>query len=220
MSGIRKTAIQSIGHIHVVDSTGLEYFGCNQEWYTSYWRRFTGCGPSTASTLLIYLQRSGRINFPIGGYDKKDCKLVMDSVWPYVNPTVRGVNTSDIFVDGIEKFASVHGFSIECQRLVLPHADGRPSLSDAVNFIENGLRKDCPVAFLNLHNGKVKNLESWHWLTIVQIARDKDLQHVEVTVFDGDSADTVDFKNWYETTARDGALVYLVVPDREEDECG
>lgn len=211
---MKTTSINSINHIHVTDSTGFEYFGCNQQWYSTFWQRLSGCGPSVATTLLIYLQRSGKIHFAVSGYDQKDCKLVMDDIWSYVTPTRHGVNTSDIFCEGIQRFAKDQGFAIACDRLVFSRFDEpRPALNEAVQFIADGLAQDCPVAFLNLHNGKVKNLESWHWVSIVGLDHDASLEKVTLTIFDGDKADLIDFKTFYETTKKGGALVSLRVPD-------
>ncbi len=206
-------SIKTISHINVVDSTGLEYFGCNQQWYETFWQRLSGCGPSVATTLLLYLQRSGQIDFAVSGYDQTDCKLVMDDIWSYITPTRQGVNTSDLFCEGILRFASDQGFKIECERFVFPRFDEeRPELKDAVQFIADGLSHDCPVAFLNLHNGKAKNLEAWHWVSIVALDYDADFKTVNVTIFDGDKSDRIDFKTFYETTKKGGALVSLRVP--------
>ena len=30
------------------------YFGGNQEWFETKWRRMSGCGPTTASTIIMY----------------------------------------------------------------------------------------------------------------------------------------------------------------------
>lgn len=205
-----KTSLSSIELINVTDASGLEYFGCNQEWFGTFWQRLSGCGPSVAATLLLYLQRRGALDLPISGYDKKDCTLFMEQVWTHVTPTLQGVNTAELFCDGILSFAAANGVPLSCERLILPKkAEERPALADAVAFIEAGLNNDSPVAFLNLHNGKVKALEAWHWVTIVALETDPLTSAATVTIFDGDKADRVDFTVWYETTKKGGALVYL-----------
>lgn len=211
-TAIKTTSIKALEHIHVIDSNGFEYFGCNQEWYSTFWQRLSGCGPSVATTLLLYLVRSGQIEFAVSGTDQADCKLVMDDIWTYITPTRRGVNTSEIFCQGITRFAEDQEIALACERLVFSRFDEiRPTLEEAVDFIERGLDRDCPVAFLNLHHGKAKNLESWHWVSIVSVDRDGAYDTVRVTIFDGDKADKIDFKTFYETTKKGGALVSLIV---------
>ena len=41
-----------------------------------------------------------------------------------------------------------------------------------INFVRLGLDQDCPVAFLNLSNGRLTNLDSWHWVTITGLLAD------------------------------------------------
>jgi len=197
-------------NIHVVDHSGQEYFGCDQNWFSSEWQQMSGCGPSTASTLLFYLQKSGRIDLPVHGLERKDCMLLMETVWSHVTPTQDGIYLIEQFCSGIQSFARSHGFSLDCQSLGIPEStESRPDLADAVDFIARGLDQDCPIAFLNLSKGAVINLEEWHWVTIVAIETDDKRDQVFVTIFDGDKSDTIDFKRWYQTTIDGGALIYL-----------
>lgn len=203
-------ALKKLENIHAVDRSGLEYFGCDQNWYASEWQKISGCGPSTASTVLLYLQKSGRINLPIQVMEQKDCALLMEAVWSHVTPTPNGIYLVEQFCSGIRSFAQAHGFSLNCHSLDIPEnkAD-RPDLANVVAFIAQGLDQDSPIAFLNLGRGDVNNLEEWHWVTIVALEKDARLDHVLVTIFDGDKSDSVDFKQWLETTADGGALIYL-----------
>ena len=227
--------LSKLDTIHTVDQSGLEYFGCDQNWYTSKWQKMSGCGPSTASTLLLYLQKSGRIDLPIHVLEQKDCALLMEDVWSHVNPTQNGIYLVEQFCAGIQSFAHSHGFELDCHSLDIPESiESRSGLADAVAFIIRGLAQDCPIAFLNLSNGAVSNLEEWHWVTIVALETDADLATSEnlltddrldagdhqaqvlVTIFDGDKSDTIDFKLWYQTTTDGGALIYLDTVKPEE----
>ena len=33
------------------------YYGGNQDWYNSYFKRLAGCGPTTASTIIMYEEK-------------------------------------------------------------------------------------------------------------------------------------------------------------------
>ena len=209
--------LRHLENIHVVDHAGHEYFGCDQNWYSSEWQQMSGCGPSTASTLLLYLQKSGRIDLPVHVFEQKDCKLLMEAVWTHVTPTQDGIYLIEQFCDGIQSFARSHGFSLDCQALNIPERTSlRPELTDVISFIAYGLDQDCPVAFLNLSSGEVNNLEAWHWVTIVGLETDERQDQVFVTIFDGDKSDKIDFKRWYQTTIDGGALIFLdrVSPDK------
>lgn len=211
--------LRHLENIHVVDHSGLEYFGCDQNWYASKWQQMSGCGPSTAATLLLYLQKSGKIDLPVHGFEQKDCMLLMETVWFHVTPTQDGIYLIDQFCSGIQSFAHTYEFSLDCQSLEIPErTESRPELANVVAFITCGLDHDCPIAFLNLSNGAVNNLEEWHWVTIVALETDDTQDQVSVTIFDGDKSDTIDFKRWYQTTIDGGALIYLdhVNPDISE----
>lgn len=197
-------------NIHTVDESGLEYFGCDQNWYQSKWQQMAGCGPSTAATLLLYLQRSRRIDLPVHVFEQKDCLLLMEAVWSHVTPTQNGIYLIEQFCTGIQSFARSHGFALDCHSIDIPEQiTARPDLPAMVAFISQGLESDSPIAFLNLSNGAVSNLEEWHWVTIVALETDDLLDQVMVTIFDGDKSDQVDLKRWYETTIDGGALIYL-----------
>ena len=209
--------LRNLKNIHAIDHSGLEYFGCDQDWYASKWQQVSGCGPSTAATLLLYLQKSGRINLPVHVFEQKDCLLLMEAVWSHVTPDQDGIYLIEQFCSGIQSFARSHGFTLDCHSLdILESGALKPKLADAVTFISNGLAKDCPIAFLNLSNGTVTNLEEWHWVTIVALKTNDTQNQSIVTIFDGDKSDTIDFSRWYQTTADGGALIYLDTPHLAE----
>jgi len=202
--------LQNLNKIHALDPSGPEYFGCDQNWYDTEWQRMSGCGPSTASTLLLYLQKTGRIELPVKVNAQKDCRLLMETVWEHVTPTPNGIYRVEQFCQGLKSFADKNGFSLQCHDLMIDaQSDRRPSLKAAASFIEKSLDQDCPIAFLNLCNGTVQNLEEWHWVTIVALEYDDEDNEATVTIFDGDKAEEIDFGCWLTTTTEGGALVYL-----------
>lgn len=206
-------ALNHLEYIHQVDPSGLEYFGCDQNWFPSEWQQISGCAPSTAATLLVYLQKSGRIQFPIDILGQQDCRLLMESVWTHVTPTMDGIYLIDQFCAGIRSFADANGFALDCHSLHIPeYREDRPSLQQSVDFIRDALAHDSPVAFLNLSNGTVINLEEWHWVTLVALESSSLPEAAFTTVFDGDRSAVIDFRQWLETTVEGGALIWLEVP--------
>jgi hypothetical protein len=202
------------GRIHIADSEGKIWYGCDQEWFPSYWQRMAGCGPCVASNIILYLLRSGRIALPFGTHGKDDIIRLMQTAWEHVTPTARGLNTPELMKKGMEDFSNAHSFKLKCSLLNIPKKQAeRPPFSEMAGFIAEGLASDSPVAFLNLSNGAVKNLDSWHWVTIVSLTWDRDNDSVFANVFDGEREMPIDLKLWYETTTLGGGFVYFRTED-------
>jgi hypothetical protein len=192
------------------------YHGGDQEWYVDTWRQRAGCGPTTAATLLYYLaQRDAdkQALWPTAPTrTREDFLQFMDLVWEDVTPGMRGLNRSVLFTDGVERLSARRGVALTAHVLEVPETIGRRKGFDHFSsFVMRGLRSDCPVAFLNLSNGKAERLHSWHWVTIV--AARWDAEHPEndwsVTVFDEGKSIEIDLKCWYDTSLLGGALVWF-----------
>jgi len=210
-------ALRNLENIHRIDSAGDEFFGCDQNWFRTEWQQMAGCAPSTAATLLLYLKESGRIHLPMDVIGKDDCLLLMEAVWHHITPTANGIYLIEQFCGGIESFARSHGLSLDCRALSIP-ASGqpRPTRAEAVDFIIEGLAHDTPIAFLNLCNGDVADLEEWHWVTLVSLDLDPDRNEALASLFDGNMSVCFNFGRWYETTIDGGALVYLTAADQKQ----
>lgn len=192
------------------------YYGGDQEWYVDTWRQRAGCGPTTASSLLYYLAQRDpdkRALWPTASTrTREDFLRFMDLVWEDVTPGMRGLNRSYLFTDGVERLASRHGVALTAHILEVPESIGRRKGFDHfASFLTRGLVSDCPVAFLNLSNGKAERLHSWHWVTIVAARRDADHPETElaVTIFDEGKSIEIDLKCWYDTSLLGGALVWF-----------
>ena len=70
------------------------------------------------------------------------------------------------------------------------------------------LAADSPVAFLNLSHGLVKELDSWHWVTIVGLEQHGD-GLMQTTILDGGREYAVDFRLWFQSTRAGGGLIYV-----------
>jgi hypothetical protein len=56
-------AIRNPEYLHVTDEDGTQFLGCEQEWFGTLWQRRSGCGPTVASNLMLYLHRRGPSRF-------------------------------------------------------------------------------------------------------------------------------------------------------------
>ena len=211
-----KTSIQNPEHFFLRTDSQETVCGCNQDWYPTLWQRRAGCGPTTASNLLIHHQRAGQIALPQELHVTADGLRLMEEVWHYVTPTAMGVHTPGIFEQGLRNFFSQKTLSVSTHSLRIPSRRHlRPSFAETVGFIRTGLSQDSPVAFLNLANGTVRKLDPWHWVTITALDEHNE-KAVEIEICDNLNCFTMDLHEWYETTSRGGGFVYLTVPSVQQ----
>ncbi len=205
-----KTTIRNPGHL-LLAAENQPVCGCNQDWFRSLWQRRAGCGPTTASNLLIYHQRAGHLTLPQPVLSTDQGLVLMESVWPHVKPTAMGVHTPGLFARGLQSFFSHYGIKAQTQALLVHRrSNRRPAFAEVVAFIRAGLALDGPVAFLNLSNGAIRQLDPWHWVTITALV-EHSLTDVEVEICDNLNRFTMNLREWYETTSRGGGFVYLVL---------
>lgn len=77
----------------------------------------------------------------------------------------------------------------------------RPGWEQLRAFVAASLACDCPVAFLNLDNGKIRQLDRWHWVTLIGLEGDT------ASIVDNGNAFTMDLNLWYATTKTRGGFV-------------
>ena len=87
----------------------------------------------------------------------------------------------------------------------------RPKLSKVIDFLEGALVNDAPIAFLNLCNGEEKNLQRWHWVTIISLEYSEDRKSVFIKILDEELIKKIDLTLWYNTTTLGGGFVYFTV---------
>ncbi|MDP2814898.1 MAG: hypothetical protein Q8S15_05755 [Erysipelotrichaceae bacterium] len=187
----------------IMDSkTNRIFYGCDQDWYTTKWQQLSGCGPTVATNMVIYIlkkQFTTRLEYV----------QLMRDVRKYVTPKIGGVNRTSIYYRGLSRYFSNSDWSMDFRYLNVPKKSQRPSFDQITVFINYALEHDSPIAFLNLHNGKVKNLEAWHWTLIIESHLDNENDHTMVTILDNGEKKTIDLKLWYESTNNDGGFVYF-----------
>ncbi|MBP7401677.1 MAG: hypothetical protein KBA30_03610 [Clostridia bacterium] len=197
----------------VLDGT---HRGGDQEWYADEWHRRAGCGPTTASTLTYYLAQRDPAKRPLwptaDRRTREDFLGLMDLVWEYVTPGMRGLNRSCMFTGGMERLASDRSVPLTAHVLEIPESLGaRKGYAHFLSFLRRGLEADCPVAFLNLSNGRTERLHSWHWITVIAAAWDDNDPEagLTATVLDEAHSFDIDMKCWYDTSLLGGALVWF-----------
>ncbi len=184
----------------------LIYHGANQDWYSAYWHRKAGCGPTTAANILRYM--ADRLDLPVQSGQKEQMQKLMEWTWDYVTPGLMGLNSTRLFEEGMDRLLEDINSPLRCQVLNIDDEQGkRAQLHELEAFLGEGLGADSPVAFLNLDRGALQNLESWHWVTIIGIERSG--ESLWAICADNGRMLRLDMNRWLETTKRHGGFVYL-----------
>jgi hypothetical protein len=138
----------------------------------------------------------------------------MEEIWKYVTPTKQGIPTTKMFYEALFNYTKAKGLNVEYGFCDV-HEDKfrRPELSEIIDFLESALIKDAPVAFLNLCNGEVKNLDKWHWVTIISMEYTEDKNNAFVNILDEGLIKNIDLALWRKTTTLGGGFVYFTTKD-------
>jgi len=188
---------------------GQVCLGGIKTWYRTIWKRKAGCGPTTASNLFAQLARQDPRFLPLCPYDtatKAGFLSLMNDVWQYITPTLMGVNTTEIFASGAVRYAGERGITLKPRVLDIPlRPDTRPAAETVGAFIEDAFAENLPVAFLNLCNGGVRNLDKWHWVTLVSVNRDT----LRAEICDQGKKSEIDLALWLRATTKGGGFVVL-----------
>lgn len=184
---------------------GTLYHGADQDWFPDPWQRRAGCGPTTASLIFHYLARQ-RSEFsplrPEMGTEWTDFLEHMCRVWEYVTPRSHGLNRPEYMVEGMAAYGKAVGVPLTPTLFSFPSArTKRPPWEGLRAFVAAGLETDCPMAFLNLDNGKIKQLDRWHWVTLIGLEGDT------ASIVDNGNTFTMDLRLWYATTKTRGGFV-------------
>ncbi len=206
---IRKT-LKNPEAFEVRESTGESAgYGFQQDWYPTLWQRTSGCGPTAASEIFFYLERN-HLRGGNSGLTKSEAVALMEGVWNSVTPTIHGIPNTEILRRGIAAYSAANGLGYVTESVEIPAKPSlRPELSTLLEFFSDSLERDLPVAFLNLNNGTVKALDSWHWVVVVSLEVEEDLSAAYITFPDEGIKKRIDFAEWFRTTSRGGGLVRI-----------
>lgn len=179
--------------------------GADQDWFPTFWQREAGCGPTAAAVVFAYLAQAHPELRPLCPQDIKEraaFTALMCRVWDYITPGIYGLNRPEVMRDGMACYGKAQGILLSPVLLEIPAAPTkRPCLETVCRFIGESLTRECPVVFLNLHNGKVRELDRWHWVTITA------LDGVQAEILDSGRSLNIDLALWLATTRRRGGFV-------------
>lgn len=184
-------------------------WGASQTWYGDRWQRSAGCGPTACAHLLWYLSHTrGELRglCPYGDDSRAALLRLMEEVWAYVTPGKMGVNKTSTLAQGALSFGADRSIALETAVLDVPaDSKSRPALCEVEDYLHRMFKQDLPVAFLNLSNGELRNLESWHWVTLISADAPE-----RVAVLDQGRKYAVDLALWLDTTLLGGGFVAVM----------
>lgn len=207
-------------HPERLDLTGPDgtvTHGADQDWFPDLWQQRAGCGPNTAALIFHYLAQQRPEFSPLRakmGKDRAGFLAHMCRVWEYITPRSHGLNRPEYMVEGMTDYGKAVGVPLAPSLFAFPTPrTKRPPWEQLRSFVTASLEADCPVAFLNLDNGKVKQLHRWHWVTLIGLDGDT------AFIVDNGEAFTMDLHLWYDTTKTRGGFVSALGAGEEFASC-
>lgn len=207
---MNKCNLSHFNLLTVQSPQGGSHTGGSQMWFADAWKRTSGCGPTTASSMLWYLARSRQIDAlcEVGNADKPCFLRLMDAVFACVTPRAIGVYSTKIFMRGVHRFGELRGVALKTRALNIPPLFWkRPKPEVMRDFILKALQQDLPLAFLNLSKGALTNLGGWHWVMLVAL----EPEAMTATICDHGITKEIDLGLWLKTSVLGGGLVSIDV---------
>ncbi|MEE0618830.1 MAG: hypothetical protein UCP83_16285 [Intestinibacter bartlettii] len=209
---VRRESILNLDYLKIEgNNENYIYYGGDQEWFKTAWRRISGCGPTTASAIIMYENRKNDIE-GVKKYSKSKFLDLMNDIWDFITPIKgKGVNTVDLFFEGFKKYtkARYNKYKESIFMKIPINFEDRPNKKEVFNFLYKALEKDHPIAFLNLDNGKENKLHRWHWVAIVGISYDDLSDKLEATIADEGMLKKINLGLWLTTAKNEGGFVYF-----------
>lgn len=151
----------------------LEYYtvsgsyGWNQEKFTDPMMKGGGCAAVTACDSLIYFSKYMGLTecCPIETSEItiKSYKAFSRVMKPYLHPRWQGIDSLDIYIDGLTDYLRDIGEN----RISIRGFSGNGSLEEAKKIVKSQIDKKIPLPCLNLKHkdSKFKDFE-WHWFML------------------------------------------------------
>lgn len=209
---MRRECILNLEYMKIEGNfTDFVYYGGDQEWFKTRWRKISGCGPTTASAIVMYENiKNNKDNYC--RYTKSQFLALMNDMWDFITPRIgRGVDSIDLFSEGFNKYKKEQENSyVETVFMkISKEFEKRPSNEEVFEFLFNALKNDHPIAFLNLDNGKENKLHRWHWVAIVGVLYDNLNDKLQVIIADEGMLKKIDLGLWLKTTKNEGGFIYF-----------
>lgn len=166
------------------------YYGGDQSWFVKKVDRECCCGTVAAANVMAYLAKThsslrNLYQYNIDEITQEDFIKHMNDLYPFVKPAKlpfinagAGVPFMKWYGNGVENYAKSRGVNLTANWVT-----NIKGFKSVVKYIKEGLLRECPVAFVNWLNPKLKKVlwESpvnkkqiyqdfqFHWVTITAL---------------------------------------------------
>lgn len=185
---------------------GESHFGYDQEWYPQKRQKLAGCGPTVGAMTVAYVERKHK---GVSVATRDEAEKIMLRIWKYATPRMHGLYKPRWLGEGLNGYFRDENLPFRAE--VLSVSSVRllaPPLDKVKAFIEEGIRANAPVAFLNLHSGGEPIPYHWHWMLLVGL-EEKD-GRILCTLWDEGKEYIFDLPSWLSKTKFGGGFVRIV----------
>lgn len=141
-------------------------YGGSQDWFTDPMMNLGGCAAATTCDCCIYFDRyfgTHLYPFELNSLTREDYLLFSEKMKPYLRPRWTGINTLELFMDGVHKYfhdAGEHRILMQPFSGELPYVQAQQKV---LQQIDDGI----PIPYLNLHHrNPVFHDYDWHWFLL------------------------------------------------------
>lgn len=204
-------SLKNLDLIRIETGAGETAFGPDQEWFPEELARISGCGPASGALVTAYLARTRPERFGAlyrePTFGQTAFVRHMQTMFQYLRPGPMGLNSLAAYRDGMMSYCADRGVALTPSLFQVNGVEyGRRGDEDGMRgFLRTALNEDQPVAFLALSRGKERDLQNWHWITIVAAEIRED--GLIATASDEGKERRFDLLNWYRTTRLSGGLI-------------
>ncbi len=154
--------LKALEHFHIGGSCGGD-----QRWFSDPWMKHGGCAAVTACDLCVYLAGNrGMANlcpFDPADVTLEDYLAFGERMRPYLSPRPMGINTTEIYIEGLERYFADRGGA----PLTLSGVSGQTDTESAVALVRDQIDRGFPVPYLMLlHRDKKLDDYMWHWFLL------------------------------------------------------
>lgn len=144
----------------------LRHYGADQHWFRNKLHGMSGCGPTTAALITMYMAITFPECAPLYRYaqpvKKDDFIAHMSEVREYVRPGAMGLTDAAYFASSTAEFAETKGVRLKSD--VLPR---EPGAAEIFEEIKNAIDLKLMPALLILRNPSVELDDfTWHWMAV------------------------------------------------------
>lgn len=190
---------------------GRPHYGYDQEWYPDRWQKLAGCGPTTGSVIIAYIEAK-ETGMAVATQEAALAKML--TFWPYATPRMHGLYKTRWLMEGLSSYLADHRLRGRADMMTVPLLRPlRPKATALADYIREGLEADAPLGFLNLHNGGNSALYSWHWMPFIALEESADGRYTGTVLDEGRMID-FDLGAWLRDSQFGGGFVRVMDTDK------